>query len=73
VALALYLWEHRNFVLLFGYMLLLVENMGYVLIMQECIVSNVEVGMISFVGPCKPYIPRNSQDDFHHREHIGHH
>jgi hypothetical protein len=29
--------------------------------------------MFSFAGPCRPYIPCNSQDDFHHRGHIRHH
>jgi hypothetical protein len=42
---------------------------------EECIASNGEVGtrMFSFVGLCRPYIPCNSQDDLHHRGHIGHH
>jgi hypothetical protein len=33
---------------------------------------NPGVGMFSFVGLCRPYIPCNSQEDFHHRGHIGH-
>jgi hypothetical protein len=40
---------------------------------EERIFSNREVGKFSFVGPCIPYIPCNSQDDFHHRGHIKHH
>jgi hypothetical protein len=40
---------------------------------EGCIFSNGEVGMFSFVGPCTPYIPCNSQDDFHHKGHIKHH
>jgi hypothetical protein len=31
-----------------------------------------EVGIFSFVGPCRPNIPCNLQDDFHPRQHIGH-
>jgi hypothetical protein len=54
-------------------MLLLVECVRFVwFVQQECIVSNGEVGMFSFVGPCRPYIPCNSQDGFHHRRHMGH-
>jgi hypothetical protein len=34
--------------------------------------STVEVGMIYFVGLCRPYVLCNSQNDFHHRGHIGH-
>jgi hypothetical protein len=40
-------------------------------VQEECIVPNGEVGVFSFVGLCRPYIPCNLQDDFHHREHIG--
>jgi hypothetical protein len=40
---------------------------------EECIVSNGKVGMSPFVGSCRPYIPCNSQDDFNHRGHFGHH
>jgi hypothetical protein len=36
-------------------------------------VSHGEVGMFSFVDSFRLYIPCNSQDDFHHRGHIGHH
>jgi hypothetical protein len=34
---------------------------------EECIFSNGEVGMFSFVGLCIPFIPCNSQDGCHHR------
>jgi hypothetical protein len=39
---------------------------------EEGIVSTGDVGMF-FLGICRPYIPCNSEDDFHHRGHIGHH
>jgi hypothetical protein len=42
-------------------------------VLEVCIFSNGEVGMFSFVGLCRPYIPCNSQDDFHHTGQIGHH
>jgi hypothetical protein len=29
--------------------------------------------MFSFVAHCRSCIPCNSQEDFHHRGHIGHH
>jgi hypothetical protein len=58
-------------------MFLLVECVRFVWFVQgECIISKGEVGGGGFplvVGPCRPYIPCNSQDDFHHRGHIGHH
>jgi hypothetical protein len=54
-------------------MLLLVECIEFVGCVEECIVSNGEMGMFSFVGPRRPYIPCNLQDDFHYRGHIGHH
>jgi hypothetical protein len=55
-------------------MLLLVECIGYVsFVREECIVSNGEVDMFSFIVLCRPYIPCNWQDDFHRRDHIGHH
>jgi hypothetical protein len=55
-------------------MLFLVQCVRFVWFVQEkSIVSNGEVVMFSFVGPCRPYIPCNSQDDFHHRGHTGHH
>jgi hypothetical protein len=74
VALAVYLWEHRNIVWLFEHMLLLVECIEFVLFFrQESIVLNGEVGMFCSVGLCKPHIPCNSQDDFHHRGYIRHH
>jgi hypothetical protein len=45
-------------------MLLLAECIGFVSFVQEdCIISNREVGMFSFVGPCRPNIPCNLQDD----------
>jgi hypothetical protein len=44
-----------------------------VLVQEECIVSNEEVGTFSFLGPCRLYIHCNSQDDFHHRGHVRHH
>jgi hypothetical protein len=53
-------------------MLLLIECVMFVWIVQECIVSNGEVGMFSLVGPCRWYISCNSQDLFHHRGHIRH-
>jgi hypothetical protein len=54
-------------------MILLVECIGFVwFVWEECIFSNREESMFSFVGPCRPYIPCNSQDDFHRRGHIGH-
>jgi hypothetical protein len=74
VDLALYLLQHKNFSWLFEHKLLLVECIGYVwFVRKECIVPKGEVGMFSFVGPFRPYIPCNSQDDFHHRGHIAHH
>jgi hypothetical protein len=42
-------------------------------VLEDCIVSNGEVGIISFAGPSRPYIPCNWQDEFLHRGHIGHH
>jgi hypothetical protein len=73
VALALYLWERKNFLWLFECMLLLVECKGFVLFFrEERIFSNTEVGVFSSVSPCRPYIPCTWQDDFHHRGHIGH-
>jgi hypothetical protein len=55
-------------------MLLLIMCIGFVwFVREECIFSNGEVGMLSFVGPCRPCIPCNSQDDFHHKGHFGHH
>jgi hypothetical protein len=63
-----------NFVWLFEHMLLLVEYVRFArFVQEECIVSTGEVGMFSFVGPCRPYILCNSQDYFHHRGHTGHH
>jgi hypothetical protein len=70
---ALYLWERKNFVWLLEHMLLRAECIGFVSFVQDCIISNGEVGMFSFVGPCRQYISCNLQDDFHHREHIEHH
>jgi Pyruvate/2-oxoacid:ferredoxin oxidoreductase delta subunit len=64
----------RSFVWLFEHMLLLVRCIGFAWFVQgECIFSNGEVGMCSFVGPCRPYIPYSSQGDYRHRRHIGHH
>jgi hypothetical protein len=40
-------------------------------VQEECIVSDEEVGMFSFVGLCRPYILCNLQDDFHHRGYTG--
>jgi hypothetical protein len=55
-------------------MLRLVDSIRFVwFVREECIFSNGEVGMFPIVGPCRPCIPCNSQDDFHHRGHIGHH
>jgi hypothetical protein len=57
---ALYLWERGNFVSLFEHMLQHVESIGFVrIVWEECIFSNGEVGMLSFVGPSRPYIPCN--------------
>jgi hypothetical protein len=73
MALTLHLWEYRNFVWLFEHMLLLVECIGYVkFVREECNVSKGEVDIFSIIGLCRPYIPCNFQDDFHHRGHIGH-
>jgi hypothetical protein len=67
VALALHLWECRNFVRLFEQ-----ATPGWM--------YRGEGGrMYSFkwrggyVALCRPYIPCNLQDDFHNRGHIGHH
>jgi hypothetical protein len=38
----------------------------------ECIFSGGEVGMFSFIGPCRPYMSCSSQGDYRHRGHIGH-
>jgi hypothetical protein len=74
VALALHLWEYRNFVWLFQHMLFLVECIGCVkFVREECNVSKGEVDIFSFLGLSRPYIPCNFQADFHHRGHIGHH
>jgi hypothetical protein len=73
VALALYLWEHEILAWLLEHMILLVECVRLVwFVREECISSNGEVDRFSFVGPCRPYIPCNWQDDFHHRGHIWH-
>jgi hypothetical protein len=66
--LALYLWQHKNFVWLFDHMLLQVECVRFVWFVEECIVSNREVGMFFVVvGHCRPHIPCISQG------HIWHH
>jgi hypothetical protein len=53
--------------------ILLVECIGFVWFVREtCISSNREVGMFSFVGPCRLYIPCSWQNNFHHRGHIWH-
>jgi hypothetical protein len=55
---------------LFEHVLLLVECIEFILFVREkCIVSNGEVGMFSFVGICRHYIPCNLQNHFHHRGH----
>jgi hypothetical protein len=73
VGLALHLWQHKNCVWLFEHMLLLVECVRFVwFVQEECTDSSGEVGMFSFVGPCRLYILCNSQDDFHHSGYIGH-
>jgi hypothetical protein len=47
-------------------MLLVVECIGFVeFVREDCIFSNGEVSVFSLTGPCKLYIPYNSQDDFH--------
>jgi hypothetical protein len=64
MALALYLWEHRNFVWLFEYV---TPGWAY----SVCLICaggvycfNWRVGYVFFH---RLYIPCNSQDDFHHR------
>jgi hypothetical protein len=59
--------------ILFGYLsiLLLVECIGYVRSVRRSVLFQTERWVcIFFVGLCRPYIPCNSQDDFHYREHI---
>jgi hypothetical protein len=49
-----YLRHHKNFVWLFEHKLLLDECVMFIwFVQEECNVSNGDVGMVSFVGPCR--------------------
>jgi hypothetical protein len=59
----------------FEHMLLLVECIRYVWFVWKEVHCFNQRGryMFFFVSLYRPYIPCNSQDDFHRRGHVGHH